>query len=205
MLNRPQLPRTLIGAGGARLIDMPGITYPDEVLHGHMRTGRTVGDALLEPPEGWVSSQEAAEMMGITPRSARAFLGRARAQRVRVTLPRRVGCIYWNRLEVLELMNKRKPMLVNIPDKLCNSVEACYILMIARSTLHRYVRQGLLREQQVRHVSAAGVRNEAYYLRSEVKHLAARRNAIRARCEAARLKRRQRDWAEYRLRKSGSE
>ena len=135
-------------------------------------------------------------MLGITPRSVRAMLARRNAQRVVVREPGKAICTYWARQFVREVMEKRYPLVETLPSRFCGSAEACYILMIARSTLHRYVQQGVLKEHQVRRSHAGGIHREAYYLRAEVSRLASLRNAARARAEEARRERISRRWEE---------
>ena len=171
MIHPLQLPRTLRGAGGIRLINMPGVRYPDEVLQGPSGTGASRTSPLRKAPPGFISSQNAAELLGITPRSARAMLARRNTRRVMVREPGKAACVYWERLKVQELLETRCPLVRNLPARFCDSAEACYILMIARSTLHRYVKQGALKEYQVRRAFAGGVHREAYYLRAEVRKL----------------------------------
>lgn len=202
MIHPLQLPRTLRGAGGIRLINMPGVRYPDEVLQGPSGTGASRTCPLRKAPPGFISSQNAAELLGITPRSARAMLARRNTRRVMVREPGKAACVYWERLKVQELLETRCPLVRNLPARFCDSAEACYILMIARSTLHRYVKQGALKEYQVRRAFAGGVHREAYYLRAEVRKLAAMRNAARARTETARRERISRLWEEHVSRKS---
>jgi hypothetical protein len=135
-------------------------------------------------------------MLGVSPRSARALLNRSKAKFQLVAQKGTPACMYWDRRTVERLVSKRLPLVRKVPDKLCSSREACYILLVARSTLLRYVRMKLLREYPLRHVTSTGVRLITYYLRADVRKLAARRNAARARAEEARRERLQRMWNE---------
>ena len=196
MLSPRLLPRTLRGVGGIRLIDMPGIRYPDAVLHGPKGSDGVNGRAHTEPPRWGVSSRQAAEMLGVSPRTARALLNHNKARFQLVAQKGTSACLYWDRRVVQRLVAKRLPLVKKIPDKLCSSREACYILMIARSTLLRYVKMKLLKEYTIRHVTATGVRCVSYYLRADVRKLAAKRNAARVRAEEARRERMHRWWQE---------
>ncbi|MBR6575725.1 MAG: hypothetical protein IKK73_01185 [Akkermansia sp.] len=53
----------------------------------------------------------------------------------------------------------------------------------------------LLKEYSIRHVTPTGVRKLSYYLRADVRKLAGKRNAARARAEEARRERMQQWWA----------
>lgn len=60
-----------------------------------------------------------------------------------------------------------------------SATEARAILKVGRSTLYRYVHRKLLREIQVRMMTAKGTRKMSFYLKAEVKKLNAKLNAIR--------------------------
>ena len=194
MLGPRFLPRTLRGAGGIRLIDMPGVRYPESVLHGPKGADTASGKAHREPPRWGVSSRQAAEMLGVSPRTARALLNRNRAKFQLVAQKGSPACLYWDRRVVQRLAAKRLPLVTKIPDRLCSAREACYILLVARSTLMRYVKMKLLKEYPIRHVTPTGVRKLSYYLRADVRKLAGKRNAARARAEEARRERMQQWW-----------
>lgn len=188
------LPRTLRGAGGIRLIDMPGVKYPDDVLNGRKGADPATGKPHEEAPPWGVSTREAAEMLGISVRSTRALLNRHRSLYQLVARPGSCACMFWERKVVEGLLQKRLPLVQKVPDRLCTAHEACCILFVVRSSLSRYVQCRLLKEYLVRHVTRAGTRTLSYYLRSEVQKLAARRNAARLRNESARRDRLQREW-----------
>ena len=194
MLGPRMLPRTLRGVGGARLIDMPGVTYPESVLKGRKGADACSGKPHAKPPEWGVCSREAAEMLGVSVRSARALLNRHKAAYWLVAQPGRNACLYWDRRVIERMLKKRMPLVRTMPDKLCSAGEACYILLIARSSLSRYVKQGLLKEYQIRLVTQTGVRRISCFLRAEVRRLAARKNAARAHAEAARREQLHRMW-----------
>lgn len=194
-VRRPgSLPRTLRGAGGIRLIDMPGVRYPEAVLHGRKGADPATGKPYAEPPPWGISTRKAAEILCVSVRSARALLNRHHARYRLVARPGRCACLYWDRSAVEELRRRRQPLVLKVSDKLCTAREACCILFIARSSLTRYAQSGLLKEYRVRHVTRAGARTRSFFHRSEVHKLAARRNAARARNECARRDRLQREW-----------
>lgn len=194
MLGPHSLPRTLLGVGGARLIDMPGVRYPESMLHGRRGSDESSGKAYALPPAWGMSSRQAAEALGVSVRTARALLNRHKA-RYRLVLQRgRPACLYWERRVVKRLLASRMPLVRKIPAKLCSAAEACCILMVARSTLFRYVKQGALQEYKIRYATDSGVRLLSHYLRAEVRRLAARRNAARVRALSMQQERLKRVW-----------
>lgn len=194
MLGPHSLPRTLLGVGGARLIDMPGVRYPESMLHGRRGSDESSGKAYALPPAWGMSSRQAAEALGVSVRTARALLNRHKA-RYRLVLQRgRPACLYWERNVVKRLLASRMPLVRKIPAKLCSAAEACCILMVARSTLFRYVKQGALQEYKIRYATDSGVRLLSHYLRADVRRLAARRNAARVRALSMQQERLKRVW-----------
>lgn len=194
MLTPLSLPRTLKGIGGARLIDMPGVIYPEEMLHGRRGADAHSGCAHNKAPDWGISSRQAADMLGVTVRTARALLNRHKARYQLVAREGLPACMYWEKRVVARLLAKRCPLVQKVPEKLCSSGEACCILQVARSTLFRYVKQGVLQEHKIRHATPTGVRQLSYYLRADVRKLAARRNAARMRASALQQERRHRVW-----------
>ncbi len=189
MLTPHGLPRTLKGAGGMRLIDMPGIIYPENVLRPRQGIASNGAKVCHVPPKSGISSRQAAAMLGITVRAARAMLNRWHVKNWLVEQDGQSSCLYWDRRVVEQMINRRMPLVNTVPEKYCSSKEACFILLISRSTLGRYVSQGLLKEYQFRRVSQIGVRLGAFYRRADVRRLAAHRNAARMRAEMAKTER----------------
>ncbi len=184
MLMRPgSLPRTLRGVGGIRLINMPGVKYPDSVLQGRKGTDRSSGKPHAEAPDWGISTRDAAALLGVSSRSVRVMLSRQKADYRLVARKGKCPCLYWDRRVVDRMLAKRMPLVTHVPDKLCSAREACLLLLISRSTLSRYVRRKLLHEYRLRHVTDTGIRLLAYYMRAEVRLLAAKRNAARIRAE----------------------
>lgn len=190
------LPRTLKGVGGIRLIDMPGVKYPDEVLHAPKGTDQASGKPYSKPPRWGISSREAAEILGVTVRSARALLNKHKAEYCLVEYPGGGTCMYWDKQVVERLRARRLPVVRKVPEKLCTAREASCILLVSRSSLYRYAQSGILKEIKVRHVTGKGVRSVSYFVRSEVRLLAARKQAAKARMEQAREHRFQSKWRE---------
>lgn len=183
MLTRRSIPRTLRGVGGVRLINMPGVKYPDAVVYGRKGADVRSGKPYEKAPEWGISTREAAGMLGISARAARALLNRHQVAYQLVARPGSSACLYWDRNLVQQMTARRMPMVSKVPDKLCSAHEACYLLMVVRSSLSRYVKQGLIKEYRLRLATSGGVRVLSYYLRAEIRKLAARKNAARLRSE----------------------
>lgn len=197
MLMRPgSLPRTLRGVGGIKLIDMPGVKYPESVLQGRKGADTQSGKPHGVVPKWGISTRDAAHLLGVSVRSARTMLNRQKARYRLVAQAGRCACMYWDRRVVERMLARRMPLVRRVPEKLCTAKEACYILLVARSSLSRYVKSGVLKEYKFRLVTEKGVRLLSYFLRAEVRKLAARRNAVRVRAECFRRERLQQSWNE---------
>lgn len=195
MLARPpSLPRTLKGVGGIRLIDMPGVKYPESVIRGRKGVDTRSGKPHSEAPKWGICSRDAALLLGVSVRSARAMLNRQKSKFRLVTQAGSCACMYWDKRVVARMLARRMPLVRRVPEKLCTAKEACYILLVARSSLSRYVKNGLLKEYPVRLVTPSGVRSMSYFLRADVRKLAAKRNAVRLRAEQTRRERLERAW-----------
>lgn len=194
LLGPHSLPRTLQGVGGARLIDMPGVRYPEAMLHARRGSDENSGKAYALPPAWGMSSRQAADALGLSVRTARALLNRHKARYRLVFQQGRPACLYWEKSVVKRLLASRMPLVRKIPAKLCSAAEACCILMVARSTLFRYVKQGVLQEYKIRYATKSGVRLLSHYLRADVRRLAARRNAVRVRASSLQMERLKKVW-----------
>lgn len=175
------IPRTLIGVGGVRLFDIPGVVYPKEVLHAPRGMNRGSGKPYDKVPEWGISTAEAAAMLHSSCSSARAVLHRHKVGYRQVAENGGPPRLYWRRPQVEALAARRAPLVKGCPRRMVDSATARAMLKIGRSTLYRYVQKKLLHEKQVRLVTPKGTRLKAYYLRAEVAHLAARVRAIRER------------------------
>ena len=133
-------------------------------------------------------------MLGISIRATRALLNRLNSEYRLVACPGGGACMYWDRRVVERELDNRIPLVRKQPEKLCSASEACYILLVARSSLSRYVQRGLLKEHRIRLATPTGVRVLSCFLRSEVRNLAARKEAARAREEEVRRERLKRNW-----------
>ncbi|MCQ2365016.1 MAG: hypothetical protein MJ051_05635 [Akkermansia sp.] len=175
------IPRTLIGVGGVRLFDLPGVVYPKEMLRPARGMNRGNGKPYNKIPEWGIDTAEAAGLLRSSRSSARAVLHRHKVAYRLVSVQGGPPRLYWRRSQVEALAARRVPMVKGCPKRMVDSVTAREMLGIGRSTLYRYVQKKLLHERQVRLVTPKGTRLKAYYLRAEVAKLAARMRAIRAR------------------------
>lgn len=175
------IPRTLVGVGGVRLFDIPGVVYPKEMLRPARGMNRGSGKPYDKVPRWGIDTATAAGMLHSSRSSARAVLHRHKVGYRLVAVSGGPPRLYWRRSQVEALAARRGPLVKQCPARMVDSVTARAMLGVGRSTLYRYVHRRLLHEKQVRLVTARGTRVKAYYLRSEVAKLAARMRAIRAR------------------------
>lgn len=181
MVKPNYIPRTLVGVGGVRLFDIPGVVYPKEMLRPARGMNRGSGKPYDKVPSWGIDTATAAGMLRSSRSSARAVLHRHKVGYRLVSVPGGPPRLYWRRSQVEALAARRGPLVKQCPARMVDSVTARAMLGVGRSTLYRYVHRRLLHEKQVRLVTARGTRVKAYYLRSEVAKLAARMRAIRAR------------------------
>lgn len=184
------IPRTLRGVGGARLIAMPGVYFPPEVITPKPGTNPKNGRPFpLDKAWGFTTVQ-AAKILKIAPSSTRALLHRSGVPFRLVAEPGLAPRYYWRRPCVLELASKRPPVLPSTsPPQLINSRDTRIMLGISRATLYRYEHSGLLRSTTLRVLSARGHRNNSFFIRSEVEKLAHNLHRVRSlESRAARLR-----------------
>ncbi len=184
MLGPNKLPRTLRGVGGIKLIDMPGVIYPPEVLTGKGGWGRRRGHVFREAPEWGITSAGAAQILGCTASAARCTLSRHRVKCRKVLDADNIMRLYWHREQVEDLAKRRAPVVEAQPKKLISVQEALKILGVSRSSLHRYCSKGMLTEVKVRYSSSArGLRLKSYYIKSETIKLQRHLQAMRKKQE----------------------
>lgn len=172
------IPRTLVGAGGVRLYDIPGVIYPDYMLSDKKKLERG-GSVILSTPPSWaISTREAARILGCNPSSARELLHRKRVRFCRVAIGPCPPTAYWDRGAVRRLAKKRRPVISDLPERLVNTTEAAQVLQVSKNTLCRYARSGYLQKIRLRTRREDGARLRNYYLRSEVEAMKARRELI---------------------------
>lgn len=181
MVKPNYIPRTLVGVGGVRLFNIPGVVYPKEMLRPARGMDRGSGKPYDKVPRWGIDTATAAGLLHSSRSSARAVLHRHKVGYRLVAVSGGPPRLYWRRSQVEALAARRGPLVKQCPARMVDSVTARAMLGVGRSTLYRYVHRRLLHEKQVRLVTARGTRVKAYYLRSEVAKLAARMRAIRAR------------------------
>ena len=172
------IPRTLVGAGGVRLYDIPGVIYPDYMLSDKKKQERG-GSVILSTPPPWaIPTREAARILSCNPSSARELLHRKRVRFCRVAIGPCPPTAYWDRGAVHRLAKKRRPVITDLPERLVNTTEAAQELQVSKNTLCRYARSGYLQKIRLRTRREDGARTRNYYLREEVEALKARRELL---------------------------
>ena len=179
-VRRVCLRRTLTGVGGVRLYDVEGVVYPERVLRVRPGYMRGSGEAYREPPPWGISTRQAARLLGCSEAAARSCLHRHHVG-FRVVAAGKGCCNYWRRSAVLALVKERGEIVKRKPERLMDAAEAMAVLGVGRSTLQRYVRCGMLRQVKLRLLTGRGLKNRAYFLPAQVRGLAARLRALRAR------------------------
>lgn len=171
MMPGPRIPRTLRGLGGVRLFDIPGVIYPKHVLQAEEGMDPRTGKPYNHPPCGTITTCEVAKMMKCSCSAARQCLKKNKVSRFQVQMPHVRLRFYWKKDEVKRLLDKRVPLLSEVPAQMMVSREVCEVLGISRASVYRYVRAGLLEEIKSRILMERGQRSIALYRRSQVKRL----------------------------------
>lgn len=174
MVRRNIIPRRLIGARGVRLFDIQGLKYPAEML-------RAVEEEEVEdtPPAWGISTAEAAEILGCRPSSARMLLDKTEVRKCKVMRESKPPTWYWDKQQVCIVAEARRKEMREIPPKyMCAADVMCY-LRISRSTLFRYVKDGLMEPVCIRHRTAQGLRLKHFFLRSDVRRFGYHLNAVK--------------------------
>ncbi len=175
------IPRTLRGVGGVRLINLPGVEYPPEMLHVRQGHNRRDGRPYEQRPSWGISTREAAVILRCSTSAARLALHKHRIRCRAVREPGTSVGLYWDRNQVAQLAEKRYPIVKEVSGKLVTPAEACALLRVGRSSLHRYALKRWLHPQHVRVETAAGLRHRVYYRRAEVVKLGHHIRALRVR------------------------
>lgn len=184
---RKTVPRTLIGAGGVRLYDIPGVVYPPAVLSGGLYYPCWQGEQVVRrAPIGSVSTKEAADILMCTPSSAREWLHLKKVRHIRVRQKKGGIMIYWDKKRVSELASERRPLVQDTPSTLVSTEEALVLLNVSRSTLRAYVRTGKLQQVLLRVRLSVGVRECSFYPRQDVARLSHSRSLLEKKPLAAR-------------------
>lgn len=180
MVSPARLPRTLVGMGGIRLINVPGVRYPDRLFHAEAGMNPSTGQPYDRPLYNTVSTAEAAKILGRGNSSSHALL---RKKDIPFYYVRQKGdgkkLMYWDREAVKSLIKGLPPVQKKLPPTMIKARDAILLLGVVRSTLYRYVASGKLTEIRRRVMTAKGYRHQCLYLKSEVMKLKAWRRARR--------------------------
>lgn len=180
MVSPARLPRTLVGMGGIRLINVPGVKYPDKLFRAEEGMNPRTGQPYDRPLYNTISTAEAAKILGRINSSAHAFL---RKKDIPFFYVRMKGdgkkLMYWDRETVKRMIKRLPPVQKKLPQTMVNARDTLLLLGIVRSTLYRYVASGKLSEIRRRVMTTRGYRHQCLYLKSEVMKLKAWRRARR--------------------------
>lgn len=170
------IPRTLIGANGVRLYDIPGVTYPDKMLS---NSSQHVNVDQGGAPVWGITTREAAKILNCSESSARIFLRDKEVRCSRLENSYGLVIVYWDREQVHALASARIPYVKTAPRRLMSSAEAmAYLNISTRYALRSYAKAGLLREVQLRMRSRTGIRTYRFYPRAQVYRLARARQSM---------------------------
>lgn len=179
MVRRNIVRRSLIGVGGVRLFDVPGLVYPPEML---VEQPAPQDDMLTEVPPWAISIEHAAAILHCCPSSARILLNKADVEKCKVKLPKMNPAYYWRKSQVEAVAAARPKELSAVPDAYMSATDAARYLNVARSTLNRYLQHGVLASLLVRFRTPAGsLCLKQFFLRDDVEKLHNYRIALRHR------------------------
>lgn len=180
MVSPAWLPRTLKGLGGIRLINVPGVKFPDTAFRADKGMNPRTGKPFDYPPHDTVSTLEASRILGRGISSTHTLM---RKRSIPFYFVRHNGSgrtlLYWDRKAVNQLLRGLPPVQKHLPPTLVKAGDALLILGVVRSTLYRYVASGKLSEFRRRVMTTRGYRHQCLYLKSEVMKLKSWRNACR--------------------------
>lgn len=179
MVRRNIVRRSLIGVGGVRLFDVPGLVYPPEML---VEQPPSQHDMLTEIPPWAISIGHAAAILHCCPSSARILLNKADVEKCKVKLPRMNPAYYWRKSQVEAVAAARPQELSAVPESYMSATDTARYLNVARSTLNRYLQHGVLASLLVRFRTPAGALClKQFFLRDDVEKLHLYRSAMRRR------------------------
>ncbi len=180
------IPRTLRGVGGVRLIDLPGVVYPPEMLRVREGRDRSNGQPYTEKPAWGISTREAAAMLRCSESAARISLHKKRVRCHMVREPGGSMGLFWDRRQVEKLAGARLPIIESVPGKFVDSSTAAEMLHVGRSSLYRYSKKKWLHPHRLRVLTPSGLRIHVYYRRDEVIKLMFHLRALHMRLEEMR-------------------
>lgn len=180
-VRRNEIPRSLIGAGGVKLFDIPGVIYPPEMLaHAPKPEEDPPCELLTRPPLWGMTTAEVARQLGCTVGAARMRLQRCGVERAKVRNNKGIIRSYWRREQVRKLLSHPTEQVEAMPSCYLTATAAAHLLQISRSTLSRYEKHGKLKSVRVMFCTGEYKCVKSYYLRSEVRRLNYHLNAIRS-------------------------
>lgn len=156
-------------ADGRLYVDVPGVLHCVQVP-------QVPRVCVPRAPRGWVSSREAAVLLGVSVRAARKRLLDAGVRCV-LAGKGRVRQLFWQSAGVRVSAGRVAPLVDCLPRGWCCAQEACLLLGCSRSTLHRWGVKGWLQVRFVR-LRKSGVApwtpRTAIFRRSQVEGLRSR-------------------------------
>lgn len=168
-----ELPRTKIGLGAVRLINVAGATHPESALKARPGMHPKTGNPYAKPPKNTISTNQAAALLGIRPVSARARLRRCKVRKFYVQTPGSHIMAYWEKKKALELERGQAAVRSGVPRGMVGWRKAVKLLGRSRSTLQRHAQKGRVRTERVRQAMGHGLQTMCYYNVSDLKKLAA--------------------------------
>lgn len=161
--------RDLTGVAGMRFFNVPGVTYPPEVLKVKMGLCQESGMPYETPPPWGITTDDAAIVLGCSSSAARAMLHRKKVTYRLVSRPHGPPITYWNKKKVKLLAQAKSPIISEEEaSKLLTTEQAANLLGVSRSTVQRAMQSGIVHPVHVRVLSDQGPRKRAYLRREEV-------------------------------------
>lgn len=173
-----RIKKTLVGAGGIKLIQHPGLVFPSTALKANPMKHRKFRLQEHAPPWG-ISTQEVMLLLHCSSSRVRQKLHEHQVHYVHVKRRSSPPSLYWNREEVEQIVRNELPITINTPKGCVNSETACQLLGLARSGLHRYAKKGTLKTRIFRSRSRCGLRTRCFYVKKDVEALAKHLQALR--------------------------
>lgn len=170
--NSPRaMQRKLVGIKGYRYFNIPGVTYPEEVLHPKPGYSERTGKPYASAPSWGISSADAAILLHCTASATRAYLHKSNI-RFRLVQTQGKSCkIYWCRSQVMQLVANNAPIIQTPEEGMMSSAEAMRVLGVSRTTLMRYGKRGLLSITAMRRYTRCGLRLNHYFRAEEIERL----------------------------------
>lgn len=145
--------------------DIPGVHYPPQKPR------------IYEQAPGYISTREAATLLGCNISAARSFLHRRGVPCRRVSRSDGPPALYWKRGRVLQQI-PRHAIIDAPPPGQIGSAEAAERLGLSRSALYRYAQKGMLHVTAVRIATPRGPKARCYYNPEELDEVRTRVSAV---------------------------